>query len=122
MPQPKRMRSCHAPSGSTVASVSAPTEPSMSRTTGDVIGRRLAPGAVPFEVTGEAPQQHAQQTVADMHGVAGKSEPGTQIGLDLRVGPAGDIVLQPALQRVGEVVKPADEIKIQLSRVGITEA
>src|SRR5258706_1529722 len=122
MPQPKRMRSCHAPSGSTTASGSGPTEPSKSRTTGAVIRMSLVPGAVSFEVGGKPPQNGAQQTVADMDGVTGEGKAGTEIGLDLRVGPAGDIVGQAALQRVGEVVEPTDEVKVQRTRLWITKA
>src|SRR5882724_4074507 len=122
MPQPKRMRSCQTPSGSTTASGSGPTEPSKSRTTGAVIGMSLVPGAVSFEVGGKPPQNGAQQTVADMDSVPGEGEAGTEIGFDFGVGPAGDVVGQPVLLCVSKVVEPTDEVKVQRTRLGIAKA
>src|SRR5882672_10684111 len=121
MPQAKRMRSCHATSGSTRELDNAPTEPSISRTTGGIIGAALVPFVVAFEPTGESLQRRTKQAVANMHSVTGKSKFRPKVGLDLGIGPACHIMRQSVLQCIRKIVEPADEVKIQRARVGVAE-
>src|SRR5882672_763648 len=97
MPQPKRMRSCHAPSGSTRESGNTPTEPSISRTTESILGMALVPFAVAFKPTGKSLQRRPEQAIAHMDGVSGKSKLCPKVGLDLGIGPACHVMRQPLL-------------------------
>ena len=57
-----------------------------------------------------------------MDGVAGEGELRAEIALDLRVGPARDVVLEAVLARVVEVVHPTNEVQVQFARPRIGEA
>src|SRR6185312_2899304 len=125
--QPKRIASCQCSSGSTSRSGNAPTDWSMSSTTGRfarsfiaMLRRQQLP--VAFEMPAELAQQGAQQGVAGIHGVAGEGHAGTEEGLDLRVSPARHVVGQAAPARIVEIVHPADKIQIVLACLRIGEA
>ena len=70
----------------------------------------VAPGAIAFEIAGKAPQPCPEDGTANVDRVTREREPGTEIGLDLRVRPPSDVILEPAFASEGKVVEPAGEI------------
>src|SRR5437667_10507866 len=92
---------------------SVPTEPSKSRISARDM--TLVPAAVPFEQPLERPQKRARNPVADVNGVQREREARAELPLDLRVGPAGDVVARSRRQSVFEIVKPTDRVEIVLA-------
>src|SRR5579859_2574306 len=110
------MRSTRAPGN-------APTAPSMSRTTGgDAIGVSRVPDPIALKMAGQQPEERAKHPIAHINRVPGERKARAEIGLDLRVGPTGNIVTQPEFQRIGKVMEPAHEVKIERARLRVPEA
>src|SRR5690348_16077052 len=113
--QPKRIDSCQCPRGSTSRPGSGPTERSMTSTTGRFVSSVISglhgclPLAIALEMTAEPAQQHAQQRVARVDGVAGEGHARTEKGFHFGIGPASYVVGEAALPCVVEVVHPADK-------------
>src|SRR5258708_1774053 len=101
--------------------VSAPskgrTDPSKSRiSVRDMSGVPLTIG---LEQALEQPEKRSHHGIADVDGVKREREARAEVALDLRIGPAGHVVPEIPLQRVFEVVKPTDGIKIVFACLGI---
>src|SRR5260221_1869987 len=96
------------------------TEPSKSRiSVRDMSG---VPPAIGLEQALEQPEKRSHHGIADVDGVKSERELRAEVSLDLRIGPAGHVVAEPPLERVFEVVKPTDGIKIVFRCLGICEA
>src|SRR5438270_6121821 len=96
------------------------TEPSKSRTIGRVI--RGGPPPVGLEPAFGAAQRAAQQRIARPHRVQRRREPRTELALDLRIGPPGDIRAEAVVEGVLEIPEPTDGVQMVRPRGRIVES